>query len=87
MYFFKLQPKLSRTAAYVYYGDKLGGASAVPKAAEPVVAAKAEPVAHALDPNAFVDFKLKRVEKLTPNTSRFVFELAENQALGMNVTR
>lgn len=86
MYFFKLQPKLSRTAAYVYYGDKLGGSSA-PKAAEPVVAAKAEPIAHALDPNAFVDFKLKRVEKLTPNTSRFVFELAENQALGMNVTR
>ncbi|KAF8988329.1 NADH-cytochrome b5 reductase [Podila verticillata] len=76
---------VSAAAAYVYYGDKLGGASA-PKAAEPVVAAKAEPIAHALDPNAFVDFKLKRVEKLTPNTSRFVFELAENQALGLNVT-
>jgi len=41
--------------------------------------------AAALDPTAFVDFKLKNVEKLTPNTSKFIFELPEDQVLGMTV--
>ncbi|KAF9568111.1 NADH-cytochrome b5 reductase [Mortierella alpina] len=39
----------------------------------------------ALDPNAFVDFTLKSIHVLTPNTSRFVFALPEDQALGMTV--
>ncbi|KAG0049857.1 NADH-cytochrome b5 reductase [Gryganskiella cystojenkinii] len=42
-------------------------------------------IAVALDPNAFVDFKLKSIETLTPNTSKFVFELLEEQVLGMTV--
>ncbi|KAH8119746.1 cytochrome-b5 reductase [Phellopilus nigrolimitatus] len=33
-----------------------------------------------LDPNAFVDFKLKEVIPYNHNTSKFVFELPENQA-------
>ena len=39
----------------------------------------------ALNPEAFVDFKLKSIHKLTPNTSKFVFELPEDQSLGMTV--
>ncbi|KAF9108706.1 NADH-cytochrome b5 reductase [Mortierella sp. GBA35] len=80
---------VSAAAAYAYYGDKLGGsaaAAAVPEAKAAVTAAPKEPIATALDPNAFVDFKLKSVQKLTPNTSRFTFELQEGQALGMEVT-
>ncbi|KAG0341343.1 NADH-cytochrome b5 reductase [Podila humilis] len=78
---------ISAAAAYAYYGDKLGGAATIaPKTVEPVAASTKEPITHALDPKAFVDFKLKHVEKLTPNTSRFVFELADNQVLGMDVT-
>ncbi|KAI7821360.1 hypothetical protein BC939DRAFT_455804 [Gamsiella multidivaricata] len=75
------------STAYAYYGDKLGGAAAAaaPKA-EAVVAAQKEPVSSALDPNAFVDFKLKDVKKVTHNTSRFTFELEEDQNLGLDVT-
>ncbi|KAG0207503.1 NADH-cytochrome b5 reductase [Mortierella sp. GBA30] len=39
----------------------------------------------ALDPNAFVDFKLRSIQPLTPNTSKFVFDLPEDQVLGMTV--
>ncbi|KAF9131896.1 NADH-cytochrome b5 reductase [Mortierella sp. 14UC] len=77
---------VSAAAAYAYYGDKLGGSSAAAPEAKVVVAAPKEPIASALDPNAFVDFKLKSVQKLTPNTSRFTFELKEGQNLGMEVT-
>ncbi|KAF9580641.1 NADH-cytochrome b5 reductase [Lunasporangiospora selenospora] len=71
-------------AAYAYFSGSLGGAStAEAKAAAP--AAPKKPVTSALDPNAFVDFKLKSVEKLTPNTSRFIFELEDNQKLGLDV--
>ncbi|KAG0365428.1 NADH-cytochrome b5 reductase [Gamsiella multidivaricata] len=78
---------VAAAAAYAYYGDKLGGAAAAaaPKA-EAVVAAQKEPVSSALDPNAFVDFKLKDVKKVTHNTSRFTFELEEDQNLGLDVT-
>ncbi|KAH7046851.1 hypothetical protein BKA57DRAFT_464459 [Linnemannia elongata] len=72
-------------AAYAYYGDKLGGSSAAPEA-KAAAAIPKEPIASALDPNAFVDFKLKSVHPLTPNTSRFTFELKEGQTLGMEVT-
>ncbi|KAG0322038.1 NADH-cytochrome b5 reductase [Dissophora globulifera] len=41
--------------------------------------------ATALNPEAFVDFKLKSIHALTPNTSKFVFELPEHQTLGMTV--
>ncbi|KAF9997957.1 NADH-cytochrome b5 reductase [Entomortierella chlamydospora] len=75
---------IATAAAYAYYSDRLGGAIA--SNAEPAVVAKKVPITSALDPNAFVDFKLKKVEKLTPNTSRFTFELEENQKLGMDVT-
>ncbi|KAF9175153.1 NADH-cytochrome b5 reductase [Mortierella sp. AD011] len=75
---------IATAAAYAYYSDRLGGA--VASKAEPAVVAKKAPVTSALDPNAFVDFKLRKVEKLTPNTSRFTFELEENQKLGMDVT-
>lgn len=51
-----------------------------------VAAAPKEPIASALDPNAFVDFKLKSIHPETHNTSRFTFELEEGQTLGMNVT-
>ncbi|KAF9348326.1 NADH-cytochrome b5 reductase [Mortierella sp. AD094] len=74
---------IATAAAYAYYGDKLGGVVA-PKA-EPAVVAKKEPISSALDPNAFVDFKLKKVQKLTHNTSRFTFELEEGQNLGLDV--
>ncbi|KAG0049568.1 NADH-cytochrome b5 reductase [Gryganskiella cystojenkinii] len=79
---------ISAAAAYAYYGDKLGSAAAAaPKEAVAVPAAAPKaPVTSALDPNAFVDFKLKSVQKLTPNTSRFTFELEEGQNLGMSVT-
>ncbi|KAF9152189.1 NADH-cytochrome b5 reductase [Linnemannia schmuckeri] len=76
---------VSAAAAYAYYGDKLGGSAAVPEV-KAVAAAPKEPIASALDPNAFVDFKLKSVHKLTPNTSKFTFELEEGQTLGMEVT-
>lgn len=74
-----------KIAAYAYYGDKLGGSSAAPEA-KAAAAIPKEPIASALDPNAFVDFKLKSVHPLTPNTSRFTFELKEGQTLGMEVT-
>ncbi|KAF9576254.1 NADH-cytochrome b5 reductase [Mortierella alpina] len=77
---------VAAAAAYAYYGDKLGGAPAAAAKAEPAAAvAPKEPIASALDPNAFVDFKLKNVQKLTPNTSRFTFELEEGQNLGLHV--
>ncbi|KAF9177977.1 NADH-cytochrome b5 reductase [Haplosporangium sp. Z 11] len=74
-------------AAYAYYGDKLGdgAAKAAPAAAAAAAVAPKEPIASALDPNAFVDFKLKDVQKLTHNTSRFTFELEEGQNLGLHV--
>ncbi|KAI1303943.1 NADH-cytochrome b5 reductase [Mortierella claussenii] len=74
--------------AYAYFGDKLGGTNtATPKAAEAAAAApKDEPVSSALNPNAFVDFKLKNVQKLTHNTSLFSFELEEGQKLGLDIT-
>ncbi|KAF9181180.1 NADH-cytochrome b5 reductase, partial [Haplosporangium sp. Z 27] len=74
---------IATAAAYVYYGDKLNGTSFAPKS-EPVAVKKA-PVSSALDPNAFVDFKLKSVQKLTHNTSRFTFELKDDQNLGLEV--
>ncbi|KAF9427870.1 NADH-cytochrome b5 reductase [Entomortierella beljakovae] len=74
---------VATAAAYVYYGDKLNGATVASKS---VPAVKKTPVSSALDPNAFVDFKLKKIQKLTPNTSRFVFELKEDQNLGLDVT-
>ncbi|KAG0250573.1 NADH-cytochrome b5 reductase [Mortierella polycephala] len=43
------------------------------------------PTTTALVPTAFVDFKLQSVHALTPNTSKFVFELPEHQTLGMTV--
>jgi len=73
------------TAAYAYYGDKLGAAFADPKATATLADAPKEPITSALDPNAFVDFKLKSVQKLTPNTSRFTFELGQGQNLGLDV--
>ncbi|KAG0252729.1 NADH-cytochrome b5 reductase [Mortierella polycephala] len=72
-------------AAYAYYGDKLGDGSAKIAPAAAAAAAPKEPISSALDPNAFVDFKLKNVQKLTPNTSRFTFELEEGQNLGLHV--
>ncbi|KAF9918577.1 NADH-cytochrome b5 reductase [Lobosporangium transversale] len=75
---------VAAAAAYMYYGDKLGGASTTAPTVEDE-ATKKGPVSSALDPNAFVDFKLKSVQKLTPNTSRFTFELEENQKLGLDV--
>ncbi|ORZ27618.1 NADH-cytochrome b5 reductase 2 [Lobosporangium transversale] len=39
----------------------------------------------ALNPSEFVDFKLKNIESLTHNTSRFTFELPEHQSLGLHV--
>ncbi|KAF9419553.1 NADH-cytochrome b5 reductase [Podila epigama] len=77
---------VAAAAAYAYYGDKLGGltGAAAPVAAEHKAAPT--PVSSALDPNAFVDFKLKRVEPLSANTSKFVFELGKDQILGMDVT-
>ncbi|KAG0201208.1 NADH-cytochrome b5 reductase [Mortierella sp. GBA30] len=77
---------VAAAAAYVYYGDKLGGAPSAGIKAEPVSpTVPKQPIASALDPNAFVDFKLKSVEKLTPNTSRFTFELEEDHNLGLPV--
>ncbi|KAF9362545.1 NADH-cytochrome b5 reductase [Mortierella sp. NVP85] len=75
---------IAAAAAYAYYGDKLGSATA-PKA-QAAVAARKEPVSSALNPKEFVDFKLKSVHKLTHNTSRFTFELQEDQNLGLDVT-
>ncbi|KAF9305741.1 NADH-cytochrome b5 reductase [Mortierella antarctica] len=40
----------------------------------------------AMNPSAFVDFTLKEIQVLTPNTSRFVFELPADQVLGMTTT-
>ncbi|KAG0314586.1 NADH-cytochrome b5 reductase [Dissophora globulifera] len=76
---------ITAAAAYVYYGDKLGGTAGSSNAAPAVATAvKKAPVSSALNPDAFVDFKLKSVEKITPNTSRFTFELEEDQNLGMH---
>lgn len=75
----------SAAAAYAYYGDKLGGAGAAP-AVKVAAAQPKEPIASALDPNAFVDFTLKSIHPVTPNTSRFTFELKEGQTLGMEIT-
>ncbi|KAF9928159.1 NADH-cytochrome b5 reductase [Linnemannia zychae] len=82
---------ISAAAAYYYFGSDNSNskAAAAAAAAEPkskVAAAPKEPIASALDPNAFVDFKLKKIEPLTHNTSRFTFELKDGQTLGMNVT-
>ncbi|KAG9066230.1 NADH-cytochrome b5 reductase [Linnemannia hyalina] len=76
---------VSAAAAYAYFGDKMGGSAAAPEVKAAAVVPK-EPIASALDPNAFVDFKLKSVHQLTPNTSKFTFELKDGQALGMDVT-
>ncbi|KAI8360557.1 hypothetical protein B0O80DRAFT_206679 [Mortierella sp. GBAus27b] len=73
------------TSAYVYFGDKLGGASTATKAAPAVAARKEPPTSSALNPKEFVDFKLKNVQKLTHNTSRFTFELQQGQNLGLDV--
>lgn len=40
----------------------------------------------AMNPSSFVDFTLKEIQVLTPNTSRFVFELPADQVLGMTTT-
>lgn len=63
----------------------MGGSAAAP-GVKAAAAAPKEPIASALDPNAFVDFKLKSVQHVTPNTSKFTFELKEGQTLGMDVT-
>lgn len=72
-------------AAYAYYGDKLGGSIAAASKAAPAVAVRKEPTSSALNPKDFVDFKLKNVDKLTHNTSRFTFELEEGQNLGLDI--
>lgn len=63
----------------------MGGSAAAPEVKAAAVVPK-EPIASALDPNAFVDFKLKSVHPVTPNTSKFTFELKDGQTLGMDVT-
>lgn len=40
----------------------------------------------AMNSTAFVDFTLKEIQVLTPNTSRFVFDLPADQVLGMTST-
>ncbi|KAF8951965.1 NADH-cytochrome b5 reductase [Podila verticillata] len=40
----------------------------------------------AMNPSSFVDFTLNEIQVLTPNTSRFVFNLPADQVLGMTTT-
>ncbi|KAI0041397.1 ferredoxin reductase-like C-terminal NADP-linked domain-containing protein, partial [Auriscalpium vulgare] len=58
-------------AGYLY----LGGATPAP-----VKPARKPQEKSPLDPNAFVDFKLKKVEPYNHNTAKFVFELPEDEA-------
>ncbi len=69
-------------ATYVY----LGG-SAVPfSTTSAAPAAKPKPEKSALDPERFLDLKLKAVEPYNHNTSRFVFELPDGGAALSPVT-
>ncbi|CCM00046.1 uncharacterized protein FIBRA_02072 [Fibroporia radiculosa] len=60
-------------AGYVYLNS---GSQAAAKAEPPKKAQEKSP----LDPENFVDFKLKRVEPYNHNTARYIFELPDGQA-------
>lgn len=64
-------------ATYVYLGGSAAPFSTTP-ATTP--AAKPRPEKSALDPERFLDLKLKAVEPYNHNTSRFVFELPDGGA-------
>ena len=62
-------------ATYLY----LGGSAASFSTASPA-AQKPKPTKSALDPERFLDLKLKAIEPYNHNTSRFIFELPEGGA-------
>ena len=62
--------------AYVY----LGGSAAPFSTTSTAPAKKPKPAKSALDPERFLDLKLKAVEPYNHNTSRFVFELPDGGA-------
>ena len=62
--------------AYVY----LGGSAAPFSTTSTAPATKPKPEKSALDPERFLDLKLKAVEPYNHNTSRFVFELPDGGA-------
>ena len=65
-------------ATYVYLGGSAAPFSTTSTPAAP--AAKPKPEKSALDPERFLDLKLKAVEPYNHNTSRFVFELPDGGA-------
>ncbi|KAG0260366.1 NADH-cytochrome b5 reductase [Actinomortierella ambigua] len=76
-------------AAYYFFSPQSTATESKGKkdAPAPPAAAAAAAVAAAktaLNPKDFVDFKLRKVEKLTHNTSRFIFDLEKDQKLGLD---
>ncbi|KAG0230508.1 NADH-cytochrome b5 reductase [Actinomortierella wolfii] len=82
-------PTLAAAGAAYYFFSPGSNASAEVKksssSASTAAPAAAATVSTALNPKEFVDFKLRKVEKLTHNTSRFIFDLEKDQKLGMDV--
>ncbi|KAH9854521.1 cytochrome-b5 reductase [Lenzites betulinus] len=70
--FYLLGAGVAGLAGYVYL-DRSGSVAAAP--AKPKISDKS-----ALDPQNFVDFKLKKIEPYNYNTARFVFELPADTA-------
>jgi cytochrome-b5 reductase len=69
-------------ATYVYLG---GSAASFSTAAAPSTK-KPKPTKSAIDPERFLDLKLKAIEPYNHNTSRFIFELPEGGAALSPVT-
>ncbi|KAF9970047.1 NADH-cytochrome b5 reductase [Actinomortierella ambigua] len=82
-------PTVAAAAAAYYFFSPQSSAAAASKKDAPAspaapAAAAANPLSVALNPKEFVDFKLRKVEKLTHNTSRFIFDLEKDQKLGLD---